>query len=213
VDRVTIYGCDVSEYQPNYEPASNEDFMIIKATLGMSIVDPERNDHADTARSKGLVTGWYHFLWPSHSSGTGAEQARYFLDHIPDLRDGEILVCDWESNNDGLPSESDRDNFVKECRNKAPGHKVLLYCNASTFNGSDKERFDGLWVAHYTSASEPGVDDWLVWQYTDNPYDKNRAKFDSRDDMRAWAGGGGGGGNTSNGVLGLTKIEKHHYGA
>lgn len=206
---MTIHGVDVSEYQPNFVPSSNEDFMIIKATLGMTIVDPERKDHAKTARDRGLVTGFYHFLWPSSDSGSGAEQARFFLDNVPDLRDGELLVCDWESNNSGLPSEKDRDNFIAECRKQAPGHKVLLYCNASTFNNSDRERFDGLWVAHYTSASSPDVSDWTIWQYTDNPYDKNRAQFSSRSEMAKWAGGGSA--DSGDGLFGLTKIEKFHY--
>lgn len=185
-----IIGCDVSEYQPTWTPASDEDFVIIKATLGRTIYDPLTAQHAATARKAGLVVGFYHFLWPSHDSGTGAQQADWFLDHIPDLRPGELLVCDWESNNAGLPSEADVTSFLDRLASLHPEHRRGLYATPSRHR--EYARDDTFpWLAHWTSADHPGDEGqpWVLWQYTDTPYDHDRGDFDSREEMRRWAEG------------------------
>lgn len=201
-----IIGCDIAEYQPNWTPASDEDFVIIKATLGQTIVDPKASRHAEVARDAGLVVGFYHFLWPSHDSGTGAEQADWFLSHIPSLKPGELLICDWESNNAGLPSEADVKSFIDRLADKKPDHRRGLYATPSRHRELQiPDCF--VWVAHW-DVSKPSVDEWTLWQYTDSPYDHDKGDFDSRDAMKKWAAGESGDSGTGDGPLGLNKVSK-----
>jgi GH25 family lysozyme M1 (1,4-beta-N-acetylmuramidase) len=200
-----IIGCDIAEYQPDWTPAADEEFVIIKATLGMTVTDPKRARHAQVARDAGLVVGFYHFGWPSTHSGTGAEQADYFLDNIPDLRPGELLVYDWEPSNDGEPSVKDRDSFLNRLRDQMPGYRIGLYANPSNFRADPVADWVFAWPAWWTtSPGPPDLDgkDWTLWQYTDHPYDHDRGNFNSREAMRNWAVAAG---VPSSGLFGMTE--------
>jgi hypothetical protein len=186
---VTIKGIDVSGYQTTDYPLDGYDFVIVKATEGTSYVNPRHNEQIDRARANNRVVGHYHYLSPS--SGI-SDQMDYFLDHIAAHKD-EFLAVDWE---DTGVSNSEKDDAIRRLQDKAGGRKVLLYCNVDFWLNRDTTSFagDGLWIAHYNGdPGNPGIEhDWLIHQYTSDPIDTNIARFDSRDDMRAWAKGSGG---------------------
>lgn len=210
-----IHGIDVSDYQcswkPNSSGAGSDQFVFVKASEGQSWKADCAEDIIKRGRDAGLVVGFYHFLWPSNASGSPSVQADFFLDCCRDfgLKDGDILWCDWEGTGGGTPSGSDKDKFMDAVKDAVGNkNKVGLYCNYSMWSGSNKNRGDAFWLAQY--ASSPSTNDYEFWQYTDSPLDQNWGAFSSRDELKKWAGGG----NTTDGdgILGMTKIEKSHYG-
>lgn len=212
-----IYGVDVSTYQSTGAwSTSGNDFMIAKASLGMTVKDDKADDHAKKARDAGMVVGFYHFLWPSHDSGTGAQQADYFLSCIPGLRAGELLVCDWEASSAGEPSVADRDSFLNRLREKKPDFRIGLYANPSDFRDHPVADWVFAWPAWWTTKPGPpdlGGKDWSIWQYSDsnNTLDLDKGNFSNRQAMKDWAAGasgGGGDGGSGQGPLGLSKTSK-----
>lgn len=193
-----IYGVDVSNYQPNTVPATTPgdhkrvDFCFIKATQGTSYTNPRMAAQAASARSQGMVVGFYHFL----EKGNVAAQAQYFVDRAAS-QPGDVFAIDWETNpsTSTFPTNADKDAAIKAVQALRPGHRVLLYCNTSFWKGLDTTSFagDGLWIA--TAGYEPGspnvASPWLLHQYsTAGDIDHNVAQFSSQDAMRAWASGG-----------------------
>ena len=178
-----IKGIDVASYQSDQYSTKGLDFVIIKITEGTSYTNPKWVAQRQTARDAGLVTGFYHFVRP----GSMTAQADYFLSKI-NLVAGDILVLDWE---DTGVSSADKDAWITHVQKKAPGHRVLLYCNRDFWLNRDKTSFagDGLWIAQYNGRpGSPGIQaPWLIHQYTSAPVDTNLARFRSRAAMRAWA--------------------------
>ncbi|MEU2603935.1 glycoside hydrolase family 25 protein [Streptomyces albus] len=180
-----IKGIDVSSYQPSDYSTRGIEFVFIKLTEGKSYTNPKWVAQRKTARDAGLVTGFYHFVRP----GSMKKQADYFLSKIK-LAPGDMLVLDWE---DPKVSNDEKDDWIKYVQDKAPKHKVLLYCNRDFWLNRDKTSFagDGLWIAHYNGKpGEPGIKHrWRFHQYTSDPIDTNLGEFDSREALRSWAGG------------------------
>lgn len=180
-----IHGVDVSGHQPDWEPADNDAFAFVKATEGRTYINDDHALQVERARADGLRVGHYHFLWPNNAP----EQARFFVEHA-DILPGDLLVCDWENTNGGHPSTQDAAEFIAEVRNLRPLHRVGLYCNASDWLNTSVKAGDFLWIAHYTTAAEPGISStWHFWQYSDKPIDQNYGHFDSLDSLKAWANG------------------------
>jgi hypothetical protein len=207
-----IHGTDVSSHQPNWRPSVGDDFVFVKTTEGRSFVSPVLDRQLDRGRDAGLVIGFYHFLWPQFDrsradgtvtsnravSGTPEVQARWFVDHTPS-RPGDLLVCDWEyagskqrGEEGGHPTFREKDRFLAEVRRLRPQNRVGLYVNASTWKASNKRRGDFLWIAEY-DRPQPTIDEqWAFWQFADHtpngtPLDQNKARFDTRQALRAWA--------------------------
>jgi hypothetical protein len=108
-----------------------------------------------------------------------------------------------------MPTVADRDGFMDRVADRAPGHRVGCYATPSYLRNDPIADEYFIWVAHWTSADGPDDcgGDWVLWQYTDKPYDLDRADFPSREAMRKWAGG------TGAGPLGLSHIVKAHWQA
>ncbi|WP_432108962.1 glycoside hydrolase family 25 protein [Streptomyces sp. AA1529] len=180
-----IKGIDVASYQPEDYSTRGIEFVFVKLTEGTSYTNPKWVEQRRTGRDAGLVTGFYHFVRP----GSMKAQADYFLSKI-DLVAGDMLALDWE---DSAVGNDEKDEWIKYVQGKASGHKVLLYCNVDFWLNRDKTSFagDGLWIAHYNGKpGAPGVKHrWRFHQYTSDPIDTNLGEFDSRDALRAWAGG------------------------
>jgi len=192
-----IYGVDVSAYQPiNFPlvtPSDNHpvDFAIIKITEGMSTTAGQGYNtkwvsQRQWARDHGLVVGFYHFARP----GDMVSQADHFLSQI-NLAPGDVLAFDWE---DTGVTNAQKDAWISYVQGRAPGHKVILYCNKDFWLNRDRTSFagDGLWIATGgIPAGSPGIKSpWLVHQYsTSGNLDHDVAQFAGRADMLTWAGG------------------------
>lgn len=187
---MTIKGIDVASYQPETYSTSGLDFVFVKATEGTTYINPHMARQAATARTAGLVLGFYHFLHP----GNIKAQATHFVTQCGSLP-GDLLVCDWETTGDGRrPSNADKDAFLKEVKRLRPDHKVGLYANTDYWLHRDTTSYcaDFLWIAdpNHPIGSPAIKHKWTFHQYgIRNKIDVNVGDFKDRAALRAWAGG------------------------
>ncbi|MGW0822506.1 GH25 family lysozyme [Streptomyces sp. NPDC002845] len=184
---MTVKGVDVASYQATDFSTKGLDFAFVKITEGTSYTNPKWVAQRGTARDAGLVTGFYHFVRP----GSMTAQADYFLSKI-NLRAGDILALDWE---DPGVSCAEKDAWLKYVKRKAPGHRVILYCNVDYWTTRDTTSYagDGLWIAQYNGKpGRPSIKaEWKFHQYTSTPIDTNLGNFANAAALRAWAGASG----------------------
>jgi GH25 family lysozyme M1 (1,4-beta-N-acetylmuramidase) len=183
-----INGIDIASYQPGVYPTTGLDFVFIKATEGTSYVNPKMKQQAATARTAGLVVGFYHFLHP----GNIQAQAEYFVARCASL-EGDMLVCDWETTaTGGRPTCAEKDAFLRAVKKLRPGHRVGLYCNVDYWKHRDTTSYaaDFLWIADPNNPKgRPGIKaKWLFHQWGQRTTDQDVAAFNSRSDLRHWCG-------------------------
>jgi Glycosyl hydrolases family 25 len=183
---VTIKGVDVASYQPEAFTTTGLDFVFVKVTEGTGYVNPKWVAQRDHGRAAGLAIGYYHFVKP----GSMIAQADFFLSEIS-LRPGDMLVLDWEHT--GV-SCADKDAWIRHVQAKAPGHRVLLYCNLDFWRHRDTTSFagDGLWIADPNHpAGHPAVTHpWVVHQFSSvGGTDRNVAAFPTLAALTRWAAG------------------------
>ncbi|MFF9621269.1 GH25 family lysozyme [Streptomyces griseosporeus] len=183
-----LRGIDVSAYQPSAYDTHGLSFVFVKATEGRSYVNPKLTAQAEHGRDAGLVVGFYHFLWP----GNLTAQAEYFLSKAPERR-GDILAVDWETTGTGThATNAEKDTFLRTLKKLRPHNRVVLYCSRHYWLTVDTTSYagDGLWIADYVTAGHPRIKaKWLFHQYTDDPLDRNVARFDTKTALRDWAAG------------------------
>jgi GH25 family lysozyme M1 (1,4-beta-N-acetylmuramidase) len=182
-----LKGIDISSNQSSTFATSGLDFVIVKGTEGHTVVNHKQTSQAATARSAGLVVGFYHFLWPGNLDA----QAHFFVEQC-DSHEGDILAVDWETTEAGTHASSDeKDTILRKIKALRPNHRVILYCNQDYWLHRDtsSNAGDGLWIADYSAPpGHPRISTpWLIHQYTDHPVDTNVARFDSRTAMSTWA--------------------------
>jgi hypothetical protein len=184
------YGYDVSNYQADHFPltvgSAPVDFVVIKITEGTSYTSPAWVAQRQWARDHGIPTGFYHFARP----GSMTAQADFFLSKI-NLVAGDFLVLDWE---DQGVSYSQKDQWIKYVKGKAPGHRTGLYCNGYFWTGLDKSSYCGdfFWPATAgRAAGDTGfAQPWTFHQYsTANSIDHDVANFATKAALVAWLGG------------------------
>ena len=184
-----IQGIDVASYQPETYATSGLDFVMVKATQGTSYINPRMGRQAATARSAGLVLGFYHFL----ETGNIAAQAQFFVDKCASLL-GDLLVVDWETDPVAKtsPSNAEKDEFLAQLAHLRPTHQNGLYCNRDFWLNRDRTSVCGdfLWIADPDhAAGHPAIKHpWTIHQYGETgSTDKNVANFADRQAMREWA--------------------------
>lgn len=185
-----IKGCDVSSFQPAQFDTTGLSFAFIKATQSTNYINSRQAAQAAWSRSKGLVTGFYHFL----VKGNIQAQAEYFVAKCASV-DGDMLACDWETDptSKSYPSAAEKEQFIKAVKALRPTHKVILYCNKSFWTSIDKDSYcgDGLWIAAPGTAGITGVSNpWTFHQYSiSGSMDRNVANFSTKAELAAWAKG------------------------
>lgn len=182
---MTLNGIDVAGYQATTYDTANLSFVFVKATEGVSYLNPHHAGQVSTARSHGLVVGHYHFVRP----GSMTAQADYFLAHAG-AQPGDLLVLDWE---DTGVSNADKDAWLKHVQVKAPGHRVILYCNRDFWLHRDSTSFcaDALWIADPSAAAgHPRIKHpWTFHQYSETGgLDHNVGNFADLTTLQTWAG-------------------------
>ncbi|WP_435279185.1 glycoside hydrolase family 25 protein [Streptomyces sp. 1222.5] len=191
-----IHGVDVSAYQSETYDLTGLDFVIVKATEGLSYTNPRMAAQVKRARDAGLIVGFYHY---PHMANDPRAEADYFLKKAP-IKAGDIIVFDWEgydTANRGVPRSRQlayRDAWLKYVKGKLPSHRVGMYCNTEYWLHIDTTSTCGdfLWIATGGKpAGQPGIDyGWLFHQYsTANNIDHDVANFPSRAALKAWAAG------------------------
>lgn len=176
-------GIDVSHYQGTINwgsvHAAGIQFAWIKATEGTTYKDPAFNANYLNAYNNKVIRGAYHFARPDLSSG--ATQASYFASHGGAWsRDNLTLpgMLDLEGGCYGKSTTSMRSwilDFYNTYKSKTT-RDVVIYTSPSWWNSctggwSGMSTRSPLWVANWTSASNPTIPNGFpyatVWQYTD----------------------------------------------
>jgi GH25 family lysozyme M1 (1,4-beta-N-acetylmuramidase) len=179
---------DVSHHQP--EPnwarvkAGGTVGAILKATEGLTYVDPVFGQRREAARAANLAVSSYHFL----KHGQVGQQMAHYLDVVSPQR-GERVVIDYEDTSCSL---ADLREAVLALQAAGLDLQITIY-GGGMLKGQLGDNHDevlvktSLWIAHYTSMAQPVWPKatwpvWTLWQYTDSatvdgiqgPVDGNR---------------------------------------
>lgn len=179
-----LNGIDVSSYDPATPNLTGDQFIFVKATEGVTYVNPEQGSQAQAGRNAGCVVGFYHYVTGNDSMQS---QAQWFVDQCDSVA-GDLLVIDWEETS---VSCADKDAILQAVKSLRPHHRVLLYCNTDFWLNIDTTSFceDGLWIADYSNpAGSPGIQHpWVFHQYSGSPQDLDVGNFTSLSALQSWA--------------------------
>ena len=183
-----LRGCDVSSWQsPSDWSAADYDFVIMKASEGVTITDSQAAAHYKKAQRAGLLTGFYHYARPEYN--TAEREAEYFASIIRPYIGKSILALDYEGT-----ALAYGQAWAKRWLDKVhelTGVKPLIYLQGSAV-GNYKTVCDadyGLWVAHW-GVDSPRIGPWhtwALWQYRGDPLDLDYFNGD-RDAWMKYAG-------------------------
>lgn len=185
-----IYGMDISRYQKNliwkdlhvnldslgnYRHSSTAFsspvyFIFVRATQGMTYVDPYFKRHFENARNVALTCGAYHVfssLSPPH------QQARNFINTVR-LKKGDLPpVLDIERN---VVEAMHPDTLFKNMKiwleivEKHFSCRPIIYVGdhvkAKYFPSKLFEKYH-FWIARYSNEEKLQTDKWLFWQFTE----------------------------------------------
>lgn len=172
--KTKLKGIDISHHNKYAIPDfSKQDFIIMKATEGVTYKDPMMDSYIEML-GKDQLYGFYHFARPERNRAKA--EAANFCKVIGRYGEEAMLVLDWEAQAVTQPIEWALE-WCKEVE-KIYEKKPLIYCS-SWYTKKIKlllENNIGLWVAHYTKKDKPTVytyPTWAIWQYTSQPYDKD----------------------------------------
>ncbi len=174
-------GVDISHWQGTVSwtkvDSAGVQFAFMKATEGTSYRDPKLATNWTGAAAVGVYRGAYHFARPS--VGSAGTQAQHYVSTVTRSRFDEPgslpPVLDLEATG-GLSATQLRSwvsrwlTTVEQLTGRTP----IVYVSPSFWtdhlgNSTAFTRYP-LWIAHYTSASQPripgGWPRWTFWQYT-----------------------------------------------
>jgi len=185
-DTSWVPGIDVASWQhPNGAAidwsavaGSGQRYAWVKATDGTNYTNPYYAADVSATIRVGMYRGGYHYARPGHPVGeTARAQARHFASVLGDQhRPGTLPpVLDIEDHGDLTRSElsSWTRTFLVELEARV-GRVPMIYTGWwfwNTFVGDPGFSSYPLWLANYTTASEPtglpvGWKYWTVWQYS-----------------------------------------------
>lgn len=173
-----IHGIDVSSYQGKIdwkmvramkEDKVKVDFAFIKATQGISGVDPYFQRNWREAPKAGVTCGAYHYFIPRKS---GLWQARFFLQTVK-FETGDLPpVVDVEELSGVEPEKmrTELKDFLDHIEQKTKV-RPIIYSGLVFYRDYLKGHFDDypLWIAHYYQAElKAGAKTkWFFWQHSD----------------------------------------------
>ena len=175
--RYDIHGIDVSHYQGNIDweavrTMRDENvglqFAFIKATEGVTKIDPLFRRNWVKAGEENIPKGAYHFYYPSRDA---ALQAKNFIRTVT-LTSGDLPpVLDIEKTS-GQSAEKIKKGAAIWLKlvEEHYGVKPIIYTNVSFYDRYLGEDFDEykLWAAHYLQKNKPRIErSWTFWQHSE----------------------------------------------
>ena len=174
-----VHGVDVAKWQGAIDwptlRASGVSFAFVKATEGGDLVDSRFLDNWQGAKAAGLPTGAYHFYYHCR---TGAEQARWFIEHVPKERGSlpPVLDMEWNGHSRTCSGKKPRAYVLGQMRDflhiveRHYGQKPIIYATVDFH----REILEGEFNDHefWLRSTKDHVEDvyptrdWLFWQYT-----------------------------------------------
>lgn len=197
-----MYGTDISSHQyydnghggmtaeckPYFDKS---ECVIVKATQGVSYVNPACDKAVQECIKRNKCWGFYHYA----SNNDPVAEARYFYEHTKNYFKHGVPVIDWEAgqNERNWGNTEWVRRFVNEIH-RLSGIWCMIYVQASEIRQVANCVNDcALWVAQYNSVQDMPISPWKVktaWQYTSNPVDQNQIYVD-RDGWNRIATAGG----------------------
>ena len=170
-----LNGCDISKWQGQDFDVTKEDFVIVKATEGRTYTDPYFHQNIKKSLNANKLIGAYHYARPENN--TPQEEAKNFVYEVKDYIGKCLLALDWEGVALSYPIDWAVE-WLKEVE-RLTGVKPLIYCSASYVAKCSKvaDNGNGIWVAKWSETApkvKPTFSVMALWQYTSNPYDKDK---------------------------------------
>lgn len=177
--RALVYGIDVSHWNGSIDwgavSSSGVNFSFVKATEGVSFVDPNVETNVAGATAAGIYAGVYHFATPySNSVNDAVQEAYHFMDEAGDYMQAGYLppVLDLEQGS-GL-GKTVLSNWAKtflDTVESVMGVRPIIYTGSYyASNFLDAATVDAeLWIANW-GVDEPNTgswDDYLFWQFSE----------------------------------------------
>ena len=177
--RYPVHGVDLSRWQSGVDwgvaRGSGVNFAFVKATEGGDLFDPSFPSHWAGSAAAGVRRGAYHLYYHCRPA---AEQARWFMAHVPRDPDALPPVLDMEytpaspsCRTHGTPAEIRAEARVFLAMvGRYYGRQPILYVTPDFFDDNDLRRLTGVtfWlrsVAAPVAARFPGQA-WMFWQYS-----------------------------------------------
>lgn len=167
---MTMNGIDISSWQSNLNlnnlKGSGLEFVIIKATQGVSYVNPSCNKHYAQATACGYLKGLYHYA----EGRDAVAEADYFLKNIGNYVYDAVLCLDWEGQSNKMFGTSGAKAWVKTWCDRIyakTGVKPLVYTSASALSQVTGIGDYGLWVAQYANNNATG---WQAHPWNEGKY-------------------------------------------
>ena len=149
---------DISSYQASLNLVAAKSTpiqgVIIKATEGVSYVNPYCDTHFQQAKSCGLLQGFYHFA----GNGNAEAEEQFFYDNCKNYFGEAIPVLDWEGNQ----TVDWVNRFVRRLH-ELSGVWCWIYANPWRFNQGGVEPNCARWVASYPEVSHPSFAQAASW--------------------------------------------------
>lgn len=168
-EKETLEGIDVSNHQGNIiwkDIDQNQvNFAFIKATEGTTFTDKSFLKNWKESREAGFLRGAYHYFT---ITSDGKKQAEHFIKTVPNEKNTLPPVIDIEEVGD---NQAKLIVELREYANTIENHygiKPIFYVNKKTYELYIRDNFKDyiIWYAVY--GSEPPIDTWTIWQYTDS---------------------------------------------
>jgi GH25 family lysozyme M1 (1,4-beta-N-acetylmuramidase) len=168
---------DISHHQGNinFEKVKSDGYVgvIQKCTEGSSFKDNMYSGNKEKIRNIGLLFGAYHFC----RGGDAKKEAKHFCDNIGELKNGDLLVMDYE-----IKTLSDPASWCKifsDYVESKLGVKLILYTYHSLLKAYNwkvlSDNGNKLWAARYgLQEQEPNENykpvtgsfgSYIMWQY------------------------------------------------
>lgn len=170
-----VRGIDVSHYQGTVDwqqvAGAGVAFAFVKATQGITTVDPMFTQNWNGVRAAGLLRGAYHFYQPGDDP---VQQAEHFLT-VVSLSQGDLPpVLDIETSGSSTPAEIVQGiETWLETVQQGTGRTPVVYTDNSFWKTLGTSAFGAypLWIAEYgvqTPVLPPGWSRWAFWQYSES---------------------------------------------
>ena len=154
---MAMQGIDISGWQAGIDLSKVPcDFVIAKATQGVTFVSDSCDTQIQQAISLGKPFGFYHYV---DGSGVTSE-ADFFIDHCAGYFGKGIPCIDWESAQNGAWGNTDYLRQLVQRVIDRTGVKPLIYASEGSFPWDVAQALDcGAWVAQYADNAETGYQD------------------------------------------------------
>jgi lysozyme len=174
-----VHGTDVSKYQTSVDwqkaKASGVSFAFIKATEGGDRIDDYFHEHWRHTKAAGVPRSAYHFFYFCRPA---AEQARWFIKHVPNDRASlpPVLDMEWNPHSPTCKLRPDAATVRKEMQiflsivERHYGKKPIIYTSVDFFDDNGLSSFRGYPYWLRSVAGHPtdkyGGHPFTFWQYT-----------------------------------------------